>query len=237
MHIHRGDALPEGHAGSVFIMESAQNLVQRQVLATDGVSFRSRPAREGVEFEPARVPPDARLPRSLFDSIADNLIRNALAKRAADGPTRVQASLEHRGRLVLRVQDNGSAVPAELARDLFRRPVASAGGLGIGLYQAARPAEAPGDLVAMRLQLPDDLPRERVDPSDLPRGWNGIAAHPACVRRGDLWAGEGRAALLLVPSAIVPEEENVLISSRHPGAARLAVIDTRPFAFDPRLLG
>lgn len=99
------------------------------------------------------------------------------------------------------------------------------------------PTDAPGDLVAMHLRLPEDLPRERVDPSDLPRGWNGIAAHPACVRRGDLWASEGRAALLLVPSAIVPEEENVLINPRHPGAARLAVIDTRPFAFDPRLLG
>lgn len=50
VHIHRGDALPDGHAGSVFIMESAQNLVQRQVRTADGVTFRSRPARDGVEF-------------------------------------------------------------------------------------------------------------------------------------------------------------------------------------------
>jgi putative membrane-bound dehydrogenase-like protein len=50
VHIHRGDALPEGHRGSVFMMESAQNLVQRQVIEPVGVSFRSRPAREGVEF-------------------------------------------------------------------------------------------------------------------------------------------------------------------------------------------
>jgi putative membrane-bound dehydrogenase-like protein len=50
VHIHRGDALPDGHAGSVFIMESAQNLVQRQVRTSAGVSFRSRPARDGVEF-------------------------------------------------------------------------------------------------------------------------------------------------------------------------------------------
>ena len=31
VHIHRGDALPAGHRGSIFICESAQNLVQRQV--------------------------------------------------------------------------------------------------------------------------------------------------------------------------------------------------------------
>ena len=54
VHIHRGDALPEGHRGSVFIAESAQNLVQRQVLERDGVSFKSRPAREGVEFLASR---------------------------------------------------------------------------------------------------------------------------------------------------------------------------------------
>ena len=54
VHIHRGDALPDGHRGSVFIAESAQNLVQRQILERDGVSFRSRPAREGVEFLASR---------------------------------------------------------------------------------------------------------------------------------------------------------------------------------------
>jgi signal transduction histidine kinase len=100
--------------------------------------------REGVEFEPARVPPDARLPRSLFDSVADNLIRNALAKRAVDGATRVRASLEYDGRITLRLQDSGAAVPAEVAKHLLRGPVASQGGLGIGLYQAARQAEAAG---------------------------------------------------------------------------------------------
>ena len=54
VHIHRGDALPEGHRGSVFVAESAQNLVQRQVLESNGVTFRSRPAREGVEFLASR---------------------------------------------------------------------------------------------------------------------------------------------------------------------------------------
>ncbi|HEU4996653.1 MAG TPA: PVC-type heme-binding CxxCH protein, partial [Gemmatimonadaceae bacterium] len=54
VHIHRGDALPDGHRGSIFIAESAQNLVQRQVLEADGVSFRSRPARKGSEFLASR---------------------------------------------------------------------------------------------------------------------------------------------------------------------------------------
>ncbi len=54
VHLHRGDALPPGHAGSVFVAESAQNLVQRQVREARGVSFRSSPARSGVEFLASR---------------------------------------------------------------------------------------------------------------------------------------------------------------------------------------
>ncbi len=54
VHIHRGDALPDGHRGSVFIAESAQNLVQRQILEPNGVTFRSHPARQGVEFLASR---------------------------------------------------------------------------------------------------------------------------------------------------------------------------------------
>ena len=50
VHIHRGDALPEGHRGSIFICESAQNLVQRQLRAPNGVTFTSRPAQVGRDF-------------------------------------------------------------------------------------------------------------------------------------------------------------------------------------------
>jgi signal transduction histidine kinase len=106
-------------------------------------------AREGVEFAPARVPPDARLPRSLFDSVADNLIRNALAKRAEDGQVRVHASLDCLRGLALRVEDSGTAVPADVAKRLLREPIASRGGLGIGLYQASRQAEAAGYSLAL----------------------------------------------------------------------------------------
>jgi sensor histidine kinase regulating citrate/malate metabolism len=47
------------------------------------------------------------------------------------------------------VEDSGNAVPAEVAKGLLREPVASRGGLGIGLYQAARQAEAAGYALAL----------------------------------------------------------------------------------------
>src|SRR5918999_5053239 len=71
---------------------------------------------EGVEFEPAAAPSGVRLPRSLFDSVADNLIRNALAKRADDQTVRVRVALECPDGVVrLRVCDSGHAVPPAIA--------------------------------------------------------------------------------------------------------------------------
>ena len=99
---------------------------------------------EGVEFASGPPPAGTRLPRSLFDTVADNLMRNALAKRAADRAVRVRVFLDCAGAHRLRVCDTGAAVPPEVAGGLLRAPVASKTGLGIGLYQAARLAESAG---------------------------------------------------------------------------------------------
>jgi signal transduction histidine kinase len=104
---------------------------------------------EGVDFEGGEPPPALRLPRSLFDSVADNLIGNALMKRASERDTRVKVTLACGEQLVLRVSDTGSAVPPEIETRLLRAPVSSRGGLGIGLYQAARQAEAAGFQLAL----------------------------------------------------------------------------------------
>jgi signal transduction histidine kinase len=94
-----------------------------------------------VQFVPLTAVRHRSVPLALFNSVADNLIRNALAKQRGEPGIRVRVSLEEDA---VRVCDTGSAVPAHIARDLTRAPVASAAGLGIGLYQAARQAEASG---------------------------------------------------------------------------------------------
>ncbi len=104
---------------------------------------------EGVEFDASPPPPGVRLPRSLFDGVADNFVRNALAKRLDDAGLRVRVTLECAERITLRVCDSGAAVPAEVAATLLRAPVSSRGGLGIGLYQAARHAESSGYRLAL----------------------------------------------------------------------------------------
>src|SRR5690606_30569843 len=48
--VFNGTGLGPDHMGNAFICESAQNLVQRQVMRPEGVSFRSEVAHQGEEF-------------------------------------------------------------------------------------------------------------------------------------------------------------------------------------------
>ena len=130
---------------------------------------------EAVEFAPAVLAPGARVPRALFDSVADNLIRNALAKRRAEPQIRVRVSMGEEG---FRVSDGGSPVPPQILAGLLRGPVASTSGLGIGLYQAARQAEASGYCLVLEKNEPGNvcfaLVREQRDYGSTP----AVASRP-----------------------------------------------------------
>lgn len=94
------------------------------------------------------------LPGALFDTVADNLLRNALDKRA-EGAFDIRVTLDMTqagGRLS--VQDGGQAIPRERAAILFAQPLGGGRGLGIGLYQSARLAEAAGYQLALAENQP-----------------------------------------------------------------------------------
>ncbi|MEO8717067.1 MAG: hypothetical protein ABI423_02470, partial [Burkholderiales bacterium] len=107
-------------------------------------ALRRQYQSRGVEFTSNNADGSAAIPRALFDSVADNLLQNALAKRAAQTGVQVRATLAPGGSPGLMVCDTGRAVPPTLAETLLRAPVHSDGGLGIGLFQASRQAEAAG---------------------------------------------------------------------------------------------
>jgi signal transduction histidine kinase len=107
-------------------------------------SLRQRYAHDGVYFVPDIVDSTMTLPQDLFDSVADNLLTNALRKRQNEPWIRVEARLEVQPVLALNVTDNGAPAPEHVARNLFQSPVSSDSGLGVGLYQAARQAARQG---------------------------------------------------------------------------------------------
>jgi signal transduction histidine kinase len=102
---------------------------------------QARWSTEGVEFATLTLD-DAEVDATLYDTVLDNLLRNALDKRQARGVgenVRVRTGLQAEGtRTILWVEDDGEAVPEIIVRDLFERPVVSRTGFGLGLYQLSR---------------------------------------------------------------------------------------------------
>ena len=92
-------------------------------------------------------------------------------------------------------------------------------------------------LVACRASWPDGVKTETVLPAALPPGWRITPPPPALAVLGDSWVAEKRTAILMVPSAIVTSELNVLINPAHPDAGQITYGEPEPFAYDPRLLG
>lgn len=112
--------------------------------------LQDRYAHAGIEWHGA-PPAGLALPQSLFDSVAENLLQNALAKRQRESGLSIDVSFGEDG---LSVCDNGSAISSEVADGLLSEPVTSNDGLGIGLYHAARQADALG----CRLVLVENKP-------------------------------------------------------------------------------
>jgi len=65
-------------------------------------------------------------------------------------------------------------------------------------------------------------------------GWDAIPEDSRLVPR-DLPAEGEPDALLAVPSAIIYEEDNVLINPAHPDARRISATRVRRFVYDPRV--
>ncbi|HSM36588.1 MAG TPA: RES family NAD+ phosphorylase [Longimicrobiales bacterium] len=96
--------------------------------------------------------------------------------------------------------------------------------------------DAPDDLMAVEIEVPDDAGELAFADGDLPRAWRDTPAPEACRQVGDRWAGEGEALVLRVPSVLVPEESNVLVNPAHPRASEVRAVGERRFVYDPRLL-
>jgi RES domain-containing protein len=93
----------------------------------------------------------------------------------------------------------------------------------------------PDDPVIATLEIPDDI--AVTSTPSLPEDWKEYPA-PASLRKiGDRFIAEARAAIMLIPSVLVPQENNVMLNPLHPDTARM-VRQRRlvPFVYDRRLL-
>ena len=93
----------------------------------------------------------------------------------------------------------------------------------------------PDDLTAFQIEIPGDVAGpgpSAFGPDDLPDDWQdpGVSVHI-----GEAWIARGGPALV-VPSALVRQDRNVLLNPRHPDAGLVRVVGQETFSFDPRLV-
>lgn len=98
-------------------------------------------------------------------------------------------------------------------------------------------AGLPLNRFLVRIDVPDGVwaARRILRAADLAVGCSAIPEGKVSLDSGDAWLLAGNTALLMVPSAIVPEEFNVLINARHSDAAVINAIKLRPWLYDSRV--
>ncbi|MGH7267329.1 MAG: RES family NAD+ phosphorylase [Candidatus Rokuibacteriota bacterium] len=97
------------------------------------------------------------------------------------------------------------------------------------------PGDAPVDLVVVPADIADDVSRRELAAAALPRNWREYPAPAELADLGTAWVHDGASAVLVVPSAIVPQERNVLFNPAHPDFRRVRIGRPEAFSFDPRM--
>jgi RES domain-containing protein len=97
--------------------------------------------------------------------------------------------------------------------------------------------DPPDDLVLAVAEIPDDVSAERIELGALPRNWFDPAAPADLVRLGDEFARLKNHCLLFLPSVLAPAEYNGLLNPDHRDFKRVAVRETQPLSYDPRMFG
>lgn len=101
------------------------------------------------------------------------------------------------------------------------------------VHASGRPT-FPMKITAFRLPEGDDL-YLKPDPRDLPEGWNSLPADRPSRDYGTRWLRAGEQLGLIVPSAVLPLEWNLLLNPRHPAMSRVRVEDSYDFMYDERM--
>ncbi len=92
----------------------------------------------------------------------------------------------------------------------------------------------PTDLVSIEGEVPDELGIKKLDLKALQANWHETR-NESLRRFGDEWAHAGETVALLVPSAAIRVEWNVLLKPAHPDFSKIRYRKTEPFHFDVRM--
>lgn len=90
-------------------------------------------------------------------------------------------------------------------------------------------------LVAIPILIPDSLVAFEVSANELKDGWRSSPPPDSTRDLGSQWARNGASPLLSVPSAIIPEERNLVMNPRHEDFSKISLGEPHPFTLDNRI--
>lgn len=97
--------------------------------------------------------------------------------------------------------------------------------------------DLPEDRLYVEIEIPDEITIQEVNLEDLPEDWNSKPPTLTTQTIGDDFVNYNEAAVLKVPSSIVPQEYNYLINPNHPDSSKIKVLSTVQMKFDLRIKG
>jgi RES domain-containing protein len=97
------------------------------------------------------------------------------------------------------------------------------------------PQDAPADLVSIHVEMPAGIRFEQLNVASLPETWRNTPFPRELWVIGERWLVSASSLCLLVPSAVIPDELNLLINPLHSDFKDLRFSEPAEFNFDPRM--
>ena len=98
------------------------------------------------------------------------------------------------------------------------------------------PAYLPQNLSMATIHIPDNIHIETLSPNDLPSNWRQYPPPQKLADMGNAWVDASRSLAWAVPSAVIPQESNILINPTHADIRNITIVSIEPYIFDERLL-
>lgn len=93
----------------------------------------------------------------------------------------------------------------------------------------------PRDMTMMSIDIPDSISKTKIDTYALVDNWSTVPFTPSTQKLGDDFVRAREYCVLIVPSAIIPGDYNLLINPLHPDFKKNIILEVHDFPFDDRL--
>jgi RES domain-containing protein len=91
------------------------------------------------------------------------------------------------------------------------------------------------DFKIMVIQIPGTILKSIIIEKDLLKNWRNPWDYSACQPLGDKWYDEGKTAVLQVPSAVMPEANNLVVNTLHRDFKKIRLVETTDLLPDERI--